>query len=209
EHLGVTENVTLILHDWGGVIGMGYAARHPHRVRRLVLLNTGAFHMPKAKRFPWALWLARNTRLGAWLILKTTPFCRVAARICTKRSRLPDDVRAGLLAPYDSPANRIAILRFVQSIPLRPGDPGYDVVSETENALAQFRDRPMVICWGMQDFVFDRHFLDEWIRRFPEAELLRFPDCGHYILEDATTEVIDAVKRFLSTHPLCEKRHLG
>jgi haloalkane dehalogenase len=206
DHLGVGENVTLVLHDWGGMIGMAWAAHHPARVRRLVVLNTAAFHLPAGKRFPWALWLGRNTRLGAWLILKRNAFCRAAARVGTKRRRLPDDVLAGLLAPYESPAHRVAVLRFVQTIPLRPTDAGYDIVSETEKSLDQFRDRPMLICWGMGDFVFDRHFLAEWERRFPAAEVERFPDCGHYILEDATAEVVDAVRRFLAAHPVSEKR---
>ena len=206
DHLGVVENATLVLHDWGGMIGMAWATRHPERLWRLVVLNTSAFRLPKTKRFPWALRLGRNTRLGEWLILQRNAFCRAAARVGTKRRPLPADVRAGLLAPYDSPAHRIAILRFVQTIPLGPADPGYDIVSETESGLDQFRDRPMLICWGMRDFVFDRHFLAEWERRFPAAEVLRLPDCGHYVLEDATDEIVAAVSRFLAAYPLSEKR---
>jgi len=202
DHLGVTENATLVLHDWGGMIGMAWAVRHAERVRRLVVLNTAAFPLPKSKRLPLALRVGRNTRLGAWLILRRNAFCRAAARVGAKRRPLPAVVRAGLLAPYDSPAHRVAILRFVQTIPLGPADPGHDVVSETEQGLGQFRDRPMLICWGMRDFVFDRHFLAEWERRFPAAEVLRFADCGHYILEDATAEVVEAVRRFLTAHPL-------
>src|SRR5260221_904619 len=110
EYLNIQENVTLVLHDWGGMIGMGYAVRQPERIRRLIVLNTGAFHLPKGKRFPWALWLGRNTRLGAWLILRRNAFCRMAARIGTKRRRLDPRVRDGLLAPYDTPAHRLAVL---------------------------------------------------------------------------------------------------
>jgi haloalkane dehalogenase len=202
DHLRIHESITLVLHDWGGMIGMAFAVRHPERVRRFVIMNTAAFHLPHTKRFPWALWLARNTRLGAWLVLKRNAFCRIAARIGAKRRRLPADIRAGFLAPYDTPAHRIAVLRFVQTIPLRPGDPGYELVTNVECGLQQFRDRPMLICWGMKDFVFDHHFLTEWERRFPYATVLRFPDCGHYILEDARDEVIDAVRQFLVAHPL-------
>src|SRR6516165_91136 len=57
EHLNLRDNVTLVLHDWGGMIGMGYAVRHPERIRRLIVLNTAAFHKPAAKRLPWGLWL--------------------------------------------------------------------------------------------------------------------------------------------------------
>src|SRR5262249_37712127 len=69
NHLGV-DKITLVLHDWGGMIGMGFAARQPDRIRRLIVSNTAAFHLPHSKRFPWSLKLGRNTRLGSWLILR-------------------------------------------------------------------------------------------------------------------------------------------
>jgi cis-3-alkyl-4-acyloxetan-2-one decarboxylase len=194
---GVRDNVTLVLHDWGGMIGMGWAVRHPERIKRLVILNTAAFHLPKTKPFPWPLWLGRNTRLGAWLILRLNAFCEVAARVCVKRHALPAAVRRMYLAPYDSPAHRLAVLRFVQTIPLRPDEPGYDIVSDVESKLGLFREMPMLIAWGLRDFVFDRHFLAEWERRFPQAEVHRFEKWGHYILEDAREESVQLVRRFL------------
>jgi haloalkane dehalogenase len=110
-------------------------------------------------------------------------------------------VRQALLAPYDSPAHRLAVLRFVQTIPLKASDPGYEIVADVERNIEQFRDRPMLICWGMKDFVFDHHFLSEWERHFPEAEVLRFADAGHYVLEDAAEEVVENVRRFLFAYP--------
>jgi haloalkane dehalogenase len=55
----------------------------------------------------------------------------------------------------------------------------------------------MLICWGELDFVFDKHFLAEWKQRFPGAELHSYPDCGHYILEDAKEEIVPLILRFL------------
>ena len=197
DHLQIRRNVTLVMHDWGGMIGMAWAVRRPESVSRIVVLNTAAFHLPATKRLPFALWLGRNTRIGEWLILSRNVFCKQAASIGTKRRPLPPAVREALLAPYDTPANRLAIWKFVQTIPLRQSDPGYKVLDEVERGLGQFVDRPMLIAWGLLDFVFDRHFLDEWVRRFPKAKVLRFPDCGHYILEDATEEIVHEVKQFL------------
>jgi cis-3-alkyl-4-acyloxetan-2-one decarboxylase len=198
DHLGVRDNVTLVLHDWGGMIGMAWAARHVAAVKRLVILNTAAFHLPKAKRFPFRLWLGRSTRLGAWLIRSRNAFARHAANVAVTRRPLPPDVREWYLKPYDSWENRVAVLKFVQTIPLSPTDPGYDIVSETETTLPKFADKPALICWGMKDFVFSREFLDEWKRRLPQAEVHEFADCGHYILEDAADEVIPRIDRFVS-----------
>lgn len=201
EHLGVRENVTLVVHDWGGMIGLAWAVRHPERVKRLVVLNTGAFHLPKGKRLPLSLRLGRNTRLGAWLILKRNAFSRGAVRWCVTRRPLAPEVKAAYLEPYDSPEHRIAVLRFVQTIPIKQGDPGYDIVTEVEQGLAKLRGKPVLICWGMRDFVFDRHFLTEWERHFPNAEVHRFEDAGHYVLEDAGEEIAELVQAFLRASP--------
>jgi haloalkane dehalogenase len=115
---------------------------------------------------------------------------------------LSPEVRAAYLAPYDSWANRIAVLRFVQDIPLRPGHRGYDLVSEVQDGLHRFRDRPLMVCWGRRDFVFDDRFLAEWRRRFPEAETHVFEDAGHYVLEDAGERIVPLVRDFLRRHPL-------
>lgn len=202
EHLGVTDKVTLIVHDWGGMIGMGYAARHPERVKRIIAINTGAFRLPKTKRFPWSLWLGRNTRLGAWLILKKNTFCRAAANWCVTRKPLPDDIRQMFLMPYDSPEHRVAVLKFVQTIPLQPSDVGYDLIKSVEESLPKFADVPTLLLWGLRDFVFDKHFLAEWQRQFPHAESHSWPDCGHYLLEDATDEAVGYIRDFLARHPL-------
>jgi pimeloyl-ACP methyl ester carboxylesterase len=202
EHLEIRERVTLVVHDWGGMIGMAYASRHPERIARLVILNTAAFHLPAGKKFPLALKICRDTALGKFLVLRLNLFALMAARVGCKRNPMPEALRGAYCAPYDTAADRIATLRFVQDIPLQPGDPGYELISEVEDGLERFADLPMTICWGLRDFVFDHHFLKEWQRRFPRAEVHSFADCGHYILEDAKAEVIPIIERFLADHPL-------
>jgi haloalkane dehalogenase len=201
DHLRIHSPITLVLHDWGGMIGMTYAARHPERVKRLVVLNTAAFHLPAGKRLPWALRLGRNTALGAWLIRRLNLFCRTVARIGVRRQKLSPAVRAAYLAPYDSWANRIAVLRFVQDIPVAPGDAEYELVGKVERSLAQFRSTPALICWGLKDVVFDRDFLTLWQKYLPQAEVHRFEDAGHYVLEDAGDEIVARVRSFLEAHP--------
>jgi haloalkane dehalogenase len=200
DGLQIKSDITLVVHDWGGMIGMAYATRHTERIARLVILTTAAFHMPAAKRLPWQLSLCRGKLLGPLLVRGLNAFCRGAARSCCTRRPMPEDVRQAYLAPYDSWANRIAVLRFVQDIPLTPGDPSYSLVTEVQNRLERLRDVPMLVCWGMRDFVFDRHFLDEWQSRFPRAEVHRFADAGHYVLEDAGDEIVPLVRRFLLAH---------
>ena len=198
DHLGIESNVTLVLHDWGGMIGMVWAARHSDRVKRIVLMNTSAFRLPSGKKLPWQLWITRKTWLGAFFTRAFNAFCLGAALLCVTRRPLPADVRAAYLAPYDSWANRIAVLRFVQDIPLRPGDRGFELIVEVEEAFDRFARIPMLICWGMKDFVFDHHFLEEWERRCPHARVHRFEKSGHYILEEEPEEILSLVRTFLA-----------
>ena len=111
---------------------------------------------------------------------------------------MPADVAAAYCAPYDSWAHRIAVHRFVQDIPLQPGDRGYDLVTQIEQDFVKLKDKPLLIGWGERDFVFNDHFLKEWIARCPQAKVLRYPDCGHYVLEDAAAELIPEIRAFLS-----------
>jgi cis-3-alkyl-4-acyloxetan-2-one decarboxylase len=205
EHLELDGGLTLVVHDWGGAVGLGYATRHPEQVARLVVLNTAAFHLPRTKTFPWPLWLCRDTPLGTYLVRGLNAFCRGTARVGCTRRPLPRDVRDAYCAPYDSWAHRIAVLRFVQDIPLRPGDRSYDLVTRMQDSLAQLAEVPTLIGWGMKDFVFDHHFLAEWVRRFPGAEVHRFAQAGHYVLEDEGEQIVSLVRAFLSAHPVLRK----
>ncbi len=189
--------VTLVLHDWGGMIGLAWAVRYPERVDRLILMNTAGFPLPANKPLPWLLWLGRNTRLGAWLITRCNAFCRSAARIAVTQPLAPE-VRAGYLAPYASASDRLAVLQFVRSIPLQPADPGYAIVKEVSAGLARFRSKPCLILWGMKDFVFDHHFLREWQHYLPDAEIHRFAAAGHYVLEDAYQAILPRIRDFLA-----------
>lgn len=197
DRLQINSKITLVLHDWGGMIGMAYAARFPERIRRLVILNTGAFQLPKSKPMPWQLTVCRSA-VGGWLVRGLNMFVSGTANLGCTHHPMSADVRSAYAEPYNSYANRIAVHRFVQDIPLKPGDRAYDLVSDVESKLSLFQDRPMFIAWGLKDPVFDAHFLAEWERRFPDAEVHRFEKSGHYILEDEAAEVIPQIVRFLA-----------
>ena len=193
------DGINLVVHDWGGMIALAWAVRHADRIKRLIILNTAAFGLPKAKSFPWQLWLVRDTPLGPVMVRGLNGFARGATHLACTRKKLTKEVRDAYCAPYDSWSDRIATLRFVQDIPLRPGDRGYDIVADTAGRLEVFRHHPVLVCWGAKDFVFDDHFLAEWQRVLPDAEVHRFADCGHYILEDASEEIIPLIHQFLSS----------
>jgi haloalkane dehalogenase len=201
DALGITGPVTLVVHDWGGMIGFGWALSHMPQVRRLVILNTAAFPLPAAKAMPWQLSLGRDSRVGGFLIRALNLFARGAAWLGTQR-RLSPAVRRAYIAPYNGWRNAIGTLRFMQDIPLRDGDRAWPLVAEAGRRLHEFADRPAFIGWGLRDFVFDRHFLGAFTAALPQADVHAFEDAGHYVLEDTHEVLVPVIRGFLDTHSL-------
>jgi len=199
DHLEL-DDITLVVHDWGGAIGMGFAVRHPERIRRLVIFNTAAF---LSSEIPLSLSLCRIPGFGAIAIRGFNVFARGAIRwACVKQERMTEEVRAGYLAPYDNFANRVANLRFVQDIPISPDSPSYSVIQHIEENLKLFREHPVQIIWGAHDFVFNDHFLKRWQEIFPQAEVHRMEDAGHYVVEDAHERILPLLYEFLQKNPI-------
>ena len=201
DHLGLGDDITLAVHDWGGMIGFGWALKHAARVKRLIILNTSAFPLPAAKPLPWQLNLGRNWRLGEWLIRGANAFAAGAATDGVV-NKLDPDVKRALLAPYDSWANRIATVRFVQDIPLQEGDRAWDLVEDAGRRLPGFANRPAFIGWGLKDFVFDHHFLKGFETALPRAEKQVYDDAGHYVLEDKHAVLVPRIRDFLDRNLL-------
>jgi haloalkane dehalogenase len=111
---------------------------------------------------------------------------------------LTGPVREGYLYPYDSFGNRIATLRFVQDIPLRPKHPSWETLGSIQKHLHLLEDKPILICWGEQDFCFTLAFLKTWEQYFPDAEVHQFPEAGHYLLESAGDGINPIVAEFLN-----------
>ena len=188
------QHITLFGHDWGGAIGMGCAAALPTLFDRFVLMNTGAF---RSQAIPLRIAVCRIPLAGELGVRGFNLFSRAALSMAVAKP-LSKAARAGYLAPYDSWANRIAVHEFVQDIPLSARHRSYAALSAVERGLEQFRNHPMQLIWGLQDWCFTpAEFLEGFRTRFPHAEVLRLPQAGHYIFEDAPQELLAQVERFL------------
>ena len=197
DRLGIVEGATLVLQDWGGMIGLGWALRARGRVARLVVLNTSGFLLPASRSFHWQLALARSVLMRP-IMLGLGGFSQTAVRTCVRRpGSMTAARREAYLWPHRSWSDRRAVLRFVEDIPLAPGDPAWDTARAIDEGLGTLAGLPVFIAWGSRDFVFDGHFLAEWRCRFPQAEVLELPDCGHWVLEDAPEQIVPRVRAFL------------
>lgn len=200
DHLNINDNITLVLHDWGGPIGLSYAVKYPERISRLIIMNTSGFLLPKGKRLPLVLWLIRNVRaLSIPAVLYFNLFAK-GALLLASRKHLAGDIKKGFTAPYNCRRNRLAILKFVQDIPLKNTDPSYNLIKTMDKKLKCLNKIPMLLCWGYHDFVFDMLILNEWQRRFPHAVVKVIYEAGHYLLEDAAEKVGGFVGEFMQQY---------
>jgi haloalkane dehalogenase len=190
--------VHLVVHDWGGAIGFGWAVRHPGMIGRIVILNSAAYPSP---RIPFRISLCRAPLLGAAIVRGLNGFAGPATWMAVRRRPMAADVRRGYLLPYDSWANRIGVAGFVADIPMRPGHPTMKALEEVAAGLVQFQDRPVRIVWGGADFCFNGWFFNRWRAIYPQAGARCLPDAGHYVLEDAPPDELAGIAAFLRDAP--------
>ncbi len=196
-HLDIREKITLIVHDWGGMIGAAWALAHLEMIARLVITNTSGFLPPGDKQIPRRLKILRRIApFAVPAVLGGNLFARSALYMAPHK-KLSREVKKGLIAPYNTWRHRLATLKFVQDIPLYQGDPSYGLVKNVDDHLHRLAAFPMLILWGRHDFVFDLDYYREWRRRFPAAEAHLFDDAGHYLLEDVPEKIIDRVRQFI------------
>jgi pimeloyl-ACP methyl ester carboxylesterase len=192
EGLGL-RRVHLVLHDWGGPIGLGLAVRRPGRVGRIVLQNTAAF----PGRIPRRIALCRAPLVGEFIVRGLNGFAEPATWMAMASRRLTWDERRGYLHPYGSWANRIGVHRFVRDIPMEPDHPSRAALEEVSAGLPRLSGHRKMILWGGRDFCFDDSYLNRWRGIYPDARVDRLASAGHYVLEDAGADARTRVADFL------------
>ncbi|MDR1611953.1 MAG: alpha/beta fold hydrolase [Planctomycetota bacterium] len=185
--------INMIVHDWGGPIGIGYIERHPERIKRLVVLNSSVFtagDMPKNIR------MCRWPVIGEYMIRRLNLFASTATERCAVKPLSPL-VKKFYLMPYNSWKNRVGIQGFVRDIPLENG-PTRELLGRIEGGLKSALGHvPLLIQWGMDDWCFTPFFLNLWKNAFPGAEVDEYKNAGHWVLEDMGPGILRRIKEFL------------
>ncbi|MBA4137810.1 MAG: alpha/beta hydrolase [Opitutus sp.] len=185
--------IHLIVHDWGGPIGLGALLPQADKLGRVVILNTAAFADTVV---PWRIRLCRAPLIGEVLVRGGNGFAWPATWMAVSKP-LPSDVKRGFLFPYDTWANRIATHRFVVDIPSGHGTASDRALAEIESKLPLLRDKPVTIFWGGDDFCFNRHYFERWTELLPNASKHYFDGVGHYLLEDGGAPLVSRVANFV------------
>lgn len=183
--------ITLVVHDWGGAIGMGLATRYPHLIKKMVIMNTAAF---RSVEIPMRINILRNP-IGEWFIRSFNGFAGPAT-IMASTTKLSPIIKKGFVLPYHDFKSRIATAKFVQDIPMKESHPTYKTLQGIEEKLKSL-NVPVLLLWGEKDFCFTMNFQKRWKDIFPNARAITYPLAGHYLLEDEPSAVIKEIEQFL------------
>ncbi len=195
----VLDGVTLVLHDWGGPIGLAWAVDNPDRVRRLVILNTFTGHIPDTMPMPMPFRLLRAPGSGELLVKGAHVFVRqlLFKKAVLHPERLGENERAAYLVPHPSWDSRTGVLAYPRLIPWDRKNPTRPLGEHVEANLDRLSGKEALICWAMKDPAFRSEALAMWRGRFPNADVHELADASHYLQEDAHEQIVPALVDFL------------
>lgn len=186
------DHVALVVHDFGGPIGLSYAIHRPERVRGLVLFNTWMWSLEGTPA-------ARISRLlsgsvGRWLYtrLNFSPRVLLKAAFGDER-RLTPEIHRAYLDPFARRRERMA--PWVLARELAGSSRWYESLWERRDRLTK---KPALLLWGIRDPAFGPDALERWTGALPGARVVRFEDAGHFVQEEAPGAVERQVSAFLA-----------
>jgi len=189
DALGLT-GMTLVVHDWGGPIGLRFAVEHEDLVDRLVILDTG-IGGGRPPSDEWLRFREAVRRLGAAI----DPARLVEAGTV---GGLDDDVRRAYAEPFPTAASKAGMLAFPELVPAEPEHPNAEPMNRVRDALRSWR-KPTLVVWGAEDAVLPASHAHSFADLIPGAdEPIVIAGAGHFLQEDRPDELARAVTRFLT-----------
>jgi haloalkane dehalogenase len=198
-HLDLRD-ATLVMQDWGGPIGLGFAVENPDRIKRLVILNTWAFRIPAGVPLAPLLELFRQPHVGEGMVQGLNLFVEgyLPAGIHDKE-RL-NEIMPAYRAPFPDWNSRIGTLAFPRDIPVGDDHPSTPTMGHIEDNLGKLKV-PTIIIWGMQDIAIPPPLVDRWQSIYPHAEAHRIETGNHFVQEDEPEQIVGLIQDFLERNP--------
>lgn len=183
-------NMTIVVQDWGGPIGLVYAANHPERVARLVILNTGLFS-GQGNLGPglqsWREYVARTPDL---------PIGKMLGRAIKPRGGIPAEVEAAYDAPYPVPEAKAGAQAFPAIIPTKPDEPGAAQMLHAKEVLQKW-DKPALVMFSDQDPIFSVEAGQKMQALIPGAQFSVIEGAGHFLQEEKGEEIAERMLKFM------------
>lgn len=193
----------IVPHDWGGPISLSWAIANPDRVDALFVLNTFAQRPPRKTPLPLPIRLMRMPLLGELMVKGLGAFHRgfLFRAGVTHPEHFTKAIKAAYLAPHPTWSSRTPVLVFPREIPPGPEGSVADFAAEIDGGLREhFSDKPKKLCWAERDIAFTEDLLNElWLETFPDIEVQRVPDAGHFLQEDQPEVVFGSLVEFVGS----------
>lgn len=182
-------DITLVVQDWGGPIGLRVAIERPERFARLVILNTGLYrpgpNWPHPAFLAWRDFVAQNPDLPVGMIVQNATTTDV-----------PDEVIAAYEAPFPDAASKAGAAVFPLLVPLTPEDPGAAKMVAARAALESW-EGPVLVAFSDQDPMFPQRAGERWADAIPGAIFKPIAEAGHFVQEDKGEEVATLIAAFV------------
>jgi len=183
-HLKI-KKVHLVVHDWGGVIGLK-ALTSSFSIELISLIGMNTAFFPKTN-FPFRIY-ASTLRLWRSLLNKNWGWFSNCAVYMTTNDLMSERVRRAYLYPYQNEQLRYGIDNFLSDIPWQSSHKNYSLLVELETKLQQL-SIPMLALWGGRDFCFDESYLNHWKKLSPQLQMYLFKNFSHWSLEEAPAQL--------------------
>lgn len=193
-------DVTLVVQDWGGPIGFGFAVEHPERIKRLVILNTWASVYPEDTRLHGLLELFRQPDVGEAMVQGLNLFVEGYLPGGVHRKETLPEMMPAYRAPFPDYNSRLGTLAFPRDIPIGDEHPSAATMRRIEENLQKI-GVPTAIVWGMQDPDFEPSVIDEWTEVYPHAEVHRIETASHFLQEDEPGRILALLEDFFRRNP--------
>ena len=194
-------DMTLVMQDWGGPIGLGFATRHPERIKRLVVMNTWAFRIAKGTPLHPLLEQFRIPGLGEALVQGLNLFVEGFLPAGIHQKEKLDDLMHAYRAPFPDFNSRVAVLAFPRDIPVGDDHPSTATMGEIEDNLDKL-PVPVLIIWGMNDLAIPPQLIKaRWLKHFPDAEVHHLDNASHFLQEDEPETIVRLMIDFLARNP--------
>ena len=190
--------VIVVVQDWGGPIGLGWATRHPDLVAGLVIMNSWAFTEKVPMKLPWAFKAMKAPKVGEFVFGRRNAFVE---QFIPKMLMAPPDRRVmeGYRHPFPNRRSRLAMVETPRMIPTGPEHPDWATMDAIEKALPGL-DVPATILWGSKDPAFAKRYAWAFAESLPQASKPEFfDDAGHWLQEDIPAVLVDRVRDFVKT----------
>ena len=178
------DDVTVVVQDWGGPIGLRWAVEHADQVGRLVVMNTGLFTGRVSKGFmAWREFAERTPDLPIGMIMQGAT-----------TTELSQEVIAAYEAPFPTPESKAGAQQFPLLVPLSAEDEGASAMLAVQDALSRW-DKPALVAFSDSDPVFPYPQAGEsFTSLLPTAgEQVRIEGAAHFLQEDRGPQIAEAM----------------